>query len=206
MKKAVKITALSLAMAFASGFAMAEENIAFVNADYLFQNHPDRKIIADKLNAEFKPQADKLAENKKKIDAQIADIQKKVDAKVAALQKDAPKLRQADIKKREDEINKFGADQQAVINKAIAAHDEEAKKFQAEYAKRENEEMTKIVESIQTATNTVAKQKNYTLVLDDRSVVYGADGKNISEEVLKAIPTQAPAAQPQAEPKAEEKK
>ena len=190
MKKTLKITALSLAMAFTSGLAMADENIAFVNADYLFQNHPDRQAVADKLNAEFKPQADKLAENKKKIDDQIAAVQKKIDAKVAALQKDAPKLRQADIKKREDEINKLGADEQEAVNKAIAAHDEEAKKFQAEYAKRENEEMAKIIESIQVATNNVAKQKNFTLVLDDRSVVYGADGKNITEDVLKAIPAQ----------------
>ena len=190
MKKVVKLTALSLALAFSS-LAMAEENIAFVSAEYLFQNHPDRKAIADKLEAEFKPTADKLAENKKQIDAKIADVQKKVDAKVAALQKDAPKLRSADIKKREDEINKFANDEQTAINTLIAEHDKKAKEFQDSYAKRENEETSKMVASIQTATNNVAKQKNYTLVLDDRSVVYAAEGKNITEEVLKAIPAQA---------------
>ena len=189
MKKVVKLTALSLALVFTSSLAMAEENIAFVSAEYLFQNHPDRKAIADKLESEFKPTADKLAE--KQIDAKIADVQKKVDAKVAALQKDAPKLRSADIKKREDEINKFANDEQTAINKLIAEHDKKAKEFQDSYAKRENEETSKMVASIQTATNNVAKQKNYTLVLDDRSVVYAADGKNITEEVLKAIPAQA---------------
>ncbi|RDE89617.1 OmpH family outer membrane protein [Aggregatibacter aphrophilus] len=191
MKKVVKLTALSLALVFTSSLAMAEENIAFVSAEYLFQNHPDRKAIADKLESEFKPTADKLAENKKQIDAKIADVQKKVDAKVAALQKDAPKLRSADIKKREDEINKFANDEQTAINKLIAEHDKKAKEFQDSYAKRENEETSKMVASIQTATNNVAKQKNYTLVLDDRSVVYAADGKNITKEVLKAIPAQA---------------
>ena len=190
MKKVVKLTALSLALAFSS-LAMAEENIAFVSAEYLFQNHPDRKAIADKLEAEFKPTADKLAENKKQIDAKIADVQKKVDAKVAALQKDAPKLRSADIKKREYVINKFANDEQTAINKLIAEHDKKAKEFQDNYAQRENEETSKMVASIQTATNNVAKQKNYTLVLDDRSVVYAADGKNITEDVLKAIPAQA---------------
>lgn len=189
MKKFVKITALSLAMALTSGFAMADENIAFVNVDYLFQNHPDRKAVADKLNKEFKPKADKLTENKKKIDDKIASIQKEVNKKVAQLEKDAPKLRQAEIKQREEEINKFGAAQQAEINKAIATHDEDAKSFQAEYAKREKEETTKILESIQTATNNIAKQKNYTLVLDSRSVVFNTEGKNITEEVLKAIPS-----------------
>ncbi|MBN6071465.1 OmpH family outer membrane protein [Aggregatibacter actinomycetemcomitans] len=191
MKKIVKLTALSLALAFSSSLAMADENIAFISAEYLFQNHPDRKAVAEKLEAEFKPTADKLAENKKQIDTKIADIQKKVEAKVTALQKDAPKLRSADIKKREDEINKYGNDQQEEINKLIAEHDQKAKEFQDNYAKRENEETAKLVASIQTATNNVAKQKNYTLVLDDRSVVYGVDGKNITEEVLKAIPAQA---------------
>ena len=191
MKKVVKLTALSLALAFTSSLAMAEENIAFVNAEYLFQNHPDRKAVADKLESEFKPTADKLAENKKQSDAKIADVQKKVEAKVAALQKEAPKLRSADIKKREDDINKFANDEQTAINTLIAEHDKKAKEFQESYAKRENEETSKMVASIQTATNNVAKQKNYTLVLDDRSVVYAADGKNITEEVLKAIPAQA---------------
>ena len=191
MKKTVKLTALSLALAFTSSLEMAEENIAFVSADYLFQNHPDRKVVAEKLEAEFKPTADKLAENKKQIDAKIADVQKKVEEKVASLQKDAPKLRSADIKKREDEINKFANDEQDAINKLITEHDQKAKAFQESYAKRENEETTKMIASIQTATNNVAKQKNYTLVLDDRSVVFAVDGKNITEDVLKAIPTQA---------------
>ena len=43
MKKVLKVTALSLGLALASGYAMADENIAFINAGYLFQNHPDRK-------------------------------------------------------------------------------------------------------------------------------------------------------------------
>ena len=59
---------------------------------YLFQNHPDRQAVADKLDAEFKPMADKLAASKKEIDDKIVASRKKVEAKVAALQKDAPRL------------------------------------------------------------------------------------------------------------------
>ena len=191
MKKVIKLVLISAILIFTSRLAMTEENIAFVSADYLFQNHPERKAIAAKLETEFKATVEKLTENKKKVDARIADVQKKVEAKVAALQKDAPKLRAADIKKREDEINKFANDEQDAINKLITEHDQKAKAFQESYAKRENEETTKMIASIQTATNNVAKQKNYTLVLDDRSVVFAVDGKNITEDVLKAIPTQA---------------
>ena len=144
-------------------------------------------MFKEKLETEFKATVEKLTENKKKVDARIADVQKKVEAKVAALQKDAPKLRAADIKKREDEINKFASTEQATINKLVAEHDQQVRIYQDNYAKRENQETSKLVESIQAATNAVAKEKHYTIVLDDRSVVFAADGKNISDDVLKAI-------------------
>ena len=120
MKKVIKLVLISAILIFTSRLAMTEENIAFVSADYLFQNHPERKAIAAKLETEFKATVEKLTENKKKVDARIADVQKKVEAKVAALQKDAPKLRAADIKKREDEINKFASTEQATINKFVS--------------------------------------------------------------------------------------
>ena len=186
MKKVIKLVLISAILIFTSRLAMTEENIAFVSADYLFQNHPERKAIAAKLETEFKATVEKLTENKK-VDARIADVQKKVEAKVAALQKDAPKLRAADIKKREDEINKFASTEQATINKLVAEHDQQVRIYQDNYAKRENQETSKLVESIQAATNAVAKEKHYTIVLDDRSVVFAADGKNISDDVLKAI-------------------
>ena len=50
MKNVVKMTALSLGLALASGLAAADENIAFINAGYLFQNHPDRQAVANKLD------------------------------------------------------------------------------------------------------------------------------------------------------------
>ncbi len=54
---------------------------------------------------------------------------------------------------------KFANDEQTAINTLIAEHDKKAKEFQESYAKRENEETSKMVASIQTATNNVAKQK-----------------------------------------------
>ena len=144
MKKVIKLVLISAILIFTSRLAMTEENIAFVSADYLFQNHPERKAIAAKLETEFKATVEKLTENKKKVDARIADVQKKVEAKVAALQKDAPKLRAADIKKREDEINKFASTEQATINKLVAEHDQQVRIYQDNYAKRENQETSKL--------------------------------------------------------------
>ena len=201
MKNVVKVTALSLGLALASGFASADENIAFINAGYLFQNHPDRQAVADKLDAEFKPMADKLAASKKEIDDKIVASRKKVEAKVAALQKDAPRLRQAEIQKRQEEITKFGSDEEAALNKLMQEQDKKVAEFQELNEKRQTEERGKLLESIQVATNNLAKAKGYTYVLDDNSVVFAVDGKDITEEVLKSIPATEKAAPAKTEEK-----
>ena len=201
MKNIAKVTALALGIALASGYAAAEEKIAFINAGYIFQNHPDRQAVADKLDAEFKPVAEKLAASKKEVDDKIAAARKKVEAKVAALEKDAPRLRQADIQKRQEEINKLGAAEDAELQKLLKEQDKKVQEFQAQNEKRQAEERGKLLDSIQTATNNLAKAKGYTYVLDANSVVFAVEGKDITEEVLKSIPASEKAAA-----KAEEKK
>ncbi|MEX4027664.1 periplasmic chaperone [Haemophilus influenzae] len=188
MKNIAKVTALALGIALASGYAAAEEKIAFINAGYIFQHHPDRQAVADKLDAEFKPVAEKLAASKKEVDDKIAAARKKVEAKVAALEKDAPRLRQADIQKRQEEINKLGAAEDAELQKLMQEQDKKVQEFQAQNEKRQAEERGKLLDSIQTATNNLAKAKGYTYVLDANSVVFAVEGKDITEEVLKSIP------------------
>ena len=70
--------------------------------------------------------------------------------------------------------------------------------------KRKNvktEERGKLLESIQVATNNLAKAKGYTYVLDANSVVLTVDGKDITEEVLKSIPATEKAAPAKTEEK-----
>lgn len=65
MKKAVKLTALSLALALGSSVAMADDNIGFVNVDYLIINHPTRPAELEKFNAEIKAPLEKLKNSEK---------------------------------------------------------------------------------------------------------------------------------------------
>ena len=201
MKNIAKVTALALGIALASGYAAAEEKIAFINAGYIFQHHPDRQAVADKLDAEFKPVAEKLAASTKEVDDKIAAARKKVEAKVADLEKDAPRLRQADIQKRQEEINKLGAAEDAELQKLMQEQDKKVQEFQAQNEKRQAEERGKLLDSIQTATNNLAKAKGYTYVLDANSVVFAVEGKDITEEVLKSIPASEKAAPAKAEEK-----
>lgn len=191
MKKVVKLTALSLGLALAST-AMAQDNVAFINVDYLYVNHPARQAEFTKLDAEFKAPAEKLQAAEKALQEKKATFEKEIDGKVKALEKDAPKLRQADIKKRQDEIAKLAEKRDAEFKKLVEEHQKNVAEFQAAGQKRETEINQKLIADIQTATNNVAKAKNFSIVLDEKTAIYMAEGKNITEEVLKAIP--APAA------------
>ncbi|MBE2898042.1 OmpH family outer membrane protein [Pasteurellaceae bacterium 20609_3] len=179
MKNTMKMAGLTLALALTSAFAQAEENIAYIDSAAIFQSHPDREAVAKKIDDELKGPAEKLQAAEKKI----------VD-KMKALEKEAPKLRRADIQKREDEINKLRQSYQEQVNA-----------FQQKNEKLQYEERAKLLQSIQEATNEVAKEKNYTYVIDANALVYAADGKDITKEVLDHIKPaeKAPA-------KAEEKK
>ena len=111
--------------------------------------------------------ADKLAASKKEIDDKIVASRKKVEAKVAALQKDAPRLRQAEIQKRQEEITKFGSDEEAALNKLMEEQDKKSGRVpRVKTKKRQTEERGKLLESIQVATNNLAKAKGYTYVLE----------------------------------------
>ncbi len=72
--------------------------------------------------------------------------------------------------------------------KLMQEQDKKVQEFQAQNEKRQAEERVKLLNSIQTATNNLAKAKGYTYVLDANSVVFAVEGKDITEEVLKSIP------------------
>lgn len=59
MKKVAKLTTLSFALALGTS-AVANDNIAFVNIDYLFAHHPARQVELQKLDDEFKSPSEKL--------------------------------------------------------------------------------------------------------------------------------------------------
>jgi len=129
-----------------------------------------------------------LYDNDKEIDDKIVAARKKVEAKAAALEKDAARLSKADIQKRQDEINKLAASEDASLQKLMQEQDKKVAEFQAQNEKRQAEERGKLLDSIQTATNNYAKANGYSYVLDANSVVFAVEGKDISDAVLKTLP------------------
>lgn len=189
MKKVLQLATLSLTLA--SSIAIAQENIAFINVDRLYANHPDRMLELKKLEEEFKTPAEKLKAEEQKLTEKKQALEKEIDEKVKKLEKDAPKLRSADIKKRQDEIAKLAEKSDAEFKKLVEEHQKNVNDFQTKGQQRENEINQRLFADIQTATNNVAKAKNYTIVLDEKTAIYSAESKDITEEVLKAIPSSA---------------
>lgn len=188
MKKAVKLSALSLAFALGSSVAMASDNIAFVNSDYLFVNHPARQAELQKLDQEFKAPIEKLKAEEKALTDKKASFEKDIDGKINALKKDAPKLRQAEIKKRQDAITQLADKYDAELQKLGKEYQQHVAEFQQKGQQRENEINQKLLSDIQKASVEVAKSKNFTVVLDGKYGLAVSEGKDITDDVLKALP------------------
>ncbi|MFQ1048273.1 OmpH/Skp family outer membrane protein, partial [Avibacterium paragallinarum] len=181
---------LSFALALGTS-AVANDNIAFVNIDYLFAHHPARQVELQKLDDEFKSPSEKLQAAEKALQDKKSAFEKEIDGKVKALEKDAPKLRQAEIKKRQDEIVKLEQKREEEFKKLVADYQQQLEQFRQDVQKRQMDIQRKLASDIQTATSNVAKTKKYTIVLDDKASVYSVEGKDITEDVLKAIPAPA---------------
>lgn len=166
MKNVFKLAAVVAGLSMFSGVANAVENIGYVNTNVLVQNHP--------LATNTDP---KLVESIKADQAALEKEEKAIINKFETLKKDAPKLRSADIKKREDAIN---ADRKA-FEKKVAA-------FEKKVAEAENKVRQAIYTNIQQSINEVAKNKGYTLVIDANAVMYTQNENNdLTNDVYKVI-------------------
>lgn len=189
MKKFAKLTALSVILGLGSSVAMAQENIALINVDYLYAHHPERAQAFKKLESELKAPAEKLKAEEQALVAKKNQFTKEIEGKIKALEKAAPKLRAKEIQKRKHEIDQLVQKHEAELKKLSAEFQQKVMAFNAESQQREVATNKRLLSEIQTATNKVAKEHKYTLVLNDKSVVYAGDNKNITQEVLKALPT-----------------
>lgn len=220
MKQLFKIATLTAALTFAAGSAQASEKIAYVDPNYLMQNHP---LLTDP-NSEFAKAAKtiqaQISEEEKKItdaEKKLADDVKKyreeekafaddMKKKIEALEKEAPKLRRAAIKKRQDAINAEVQAFQKKIEplqkreKELLANVETFQKRVAEVQRGLDEQRLKIqqtlVADVRKVITETAKAKGFTLVLDASSVLYTESMNNeFTQDVLKALP-KPPVAQP----------
>ncbi|AKO45467.1 OmpH family outer membrane protein [[Haemophilus] ducreyi] len=158
MKKMFKIATISSALATV-GLAQANDNIAFVDPNFLVQNHPvalnevqkfdkfikngqnkyaeeDKKLAEE--NKALTTEKNKLESDAKKLQSEQANVEASLKKKSAALEKDAPRLRSKEIQTRQAAIeSEYKAFQKKVIS--LQKREEEfGKKVEAFQKRAEN--------------------------------------------------------------------
>ncbi|WP_179885631.1 OmpH family outer membrane protein [Vibrio sp. ES.051] len=168
MNKMIKAAGIGLLVLSSSMFANAAEaaqKIAYVNTAQVFQALPQREVVLQNMQKDFKGKADELK-----------SIQAQAKTKIEKLQRDGELL-------GEDEVEQLRIE----IGQLDSKYKIKAKALEQASARREAEEKAKLFKTIQDAVKKVADKKGYDLVIDISSLQYGKPEYNISEDVIKAL-------------------
>lgn len=136
-------------------------NIAVVNVQQVFQQSPRIAELNKKLQNQFKARQDKL----------IA-AQKTLQEELDKFKKEAPTMSQKD----KDALQKKIVEDQSNLAK-------EASAFQQDLSKEQGKIMKSVLGQLNDVISGIAKQSNYTLVLDSQAVIYSADTSDITKQV-----------------------
>ena len=168
MNKMIKAAALGVVVMTSSLFANAAEaaqKIGYVNTAQVFQALPQREVVLQKMQAEFKDKADEL----KAIEAEAK-------TKIEKLKRDGELLGQGEIEKLRIEIGQLDS-KYKIKGQAL----EQSSK------QREAQETQKLFKVIQDAVDKIAEKEGYDMVIDAQAVRYAKPEYNISETVIKAL-------------------
>ncbi|BAE75209.1 Chaperone protein Skp precursor [Sodalis glossinidius str. 'morsitans'] len=164
MKKWLYATGLGLALA-TSTVAQAADKIAVVNVSSIFQQSPQRAVVAKQLENEFKGRA-----------TELQSMERDLQTKMQRLQRDGSTMK---------------ASERSSLEKLVMAQREtfsiKAQAFDQDNRRRQTEERNKILSRIQDAVKSVATKEGYDVVIDANSVAYATNAKDITADVLKQV-------------------
>lgn len=164
----IKVAGVSLAVLTSSFFAQAAEaaqKIGYVNTAQVFQELPQREVVLQKMQEEFKDKA-----------AELQSIQAEAKTKIEKLQRDGELLGPEEVEKLRIEIGQLDS-KYKIKGQAL----EKAS------ARREAQEKQKLFMVIQQAVEKVAEKEGYDLVVDIQTLSYAKPEFNISEQVIKEL-------------------
>ena len=163
--KAAGVSLVILSSSFFANAAEAAQKVGFINTAEVFQSLPQREVVLQKLQKEFKDKADELK-----------SIQETAQKKMQKLKRDSSLMSDDDQEKLRIEIgqlqSKYKVKAQALENQS---------------KRREAEEKHKLFKIIQDAVQKVAEKDGYDMIVDISAMQYGKPEYNISQEVIKSI-------------------
>ncbi|XHY21502.1 hypothetical protein ViNHUV68_22360 [Vibrio sp. NH-UV-68] len=168
VNKTIKAAGLGLVVMTSSFFANAAEaaqKIGYVNTAQVFQMLPQREVVLQKMQEQFKDKADELKA-----------IQAEAKTKIEKLQRDGELLGQDEVEKLRIEIGQLDSKYKI-----------KAQALEKASARREAEEKQKLFKVIQDAVQKVAEKEGYDIIVDIQTMQYGKPEFNISEQVIKQL-------------------
>ncbi|MCR3755979.1 MAG: periplasmic chaperone Skp [Sodalis sp. Psp] len=154
--------AVGLGLAFA---AQTADKIAVVNVSSIFQQSPQRAIVAEQLDNEFKDRA-----------TELQSMENDLKTKMQRLQRDGSIMK---------------ASERSALEKSVMAQREtfssKAQIFDQDNHRRQTEERNKILNRIQDVVKSIATKEGYDVVIDANAVAYVSDAKDITSDVLKQV-------------------
>ncbi len=164
MKKWLYAPGIGLAMLASTGLHAADK-IAVVNISSIFQQLPEREVIAKQLENDFKGRA-----------GELQHMEDSIQTKMQHLQRDGATMKASDRSHLEKEL---------IMQREKFSH--KAQAFEEDHHRRQIEERNKILNRIQDAVKFVAKKEGYDIVIDANSVSYMSASKEITTDVLKQV-------------------
>lgn len=165
MIKAAGVSLVVITSSFFANAAEAAQKVGYINTAQVFQELPQREVVLQKMQEEFKDKADELKA-----------IQAEAKTKIEKLQRDGELLGQDEVEKLRVEIaqldSKYKIKGQA-LEKASA--------------RREAQEKQKLFKVIQDAVKKVSEKEGYDIIIDIQTMQYGKPEFNISEKVINEL-------------------
>ena len=168
MKNMIKAAGLSLVVLSSSFFATAAEaaqKVGYVNTAQVFQALPQREVVLQKMQEEFKDKA-----------AELQSIQAEAKTKIEKLKRDGELLGPDEIEKLRIEVGQLDSKYKI-----------KAQALEKASQRREAQEKQKLFKVIQDAVTKVAEKEGYDMIVDIQALQYGKPEYNISEKVIKAL-------------------
>ncbi|MXP56357.1 OmpH family outer membrane protein [Pantoea sp. Mhis] len=164
MKKLLYSISLALIIVISTNI-QAAERIAIANIASIFQQLPQRNIIAKQLENEFKGRSTELQ-------LQELDIQNKIQ-----------KLQINKSKMKASERNRIERD--IIIQREKFSN--KAQIFDQDRRYRQIQERNKLLSRIHDAIKKVAKSQGYDIVINAEAIAYVSHEKDITNDVLKQV-------------------
>jgi outer membrane protein len=164
LAKHLVATAL-LSSAVLSAPAMAEQKLAFVDVQSVFQSIPDAAAIPEKISVEFKDQIE-----------EVEQLQRDIEFYVESLQRNAATMSEQEK-----------TEMQEKILTSRQSYAEKAQPLQQSIQRRQNEERNKILALIRQSIDKVAADGDYDMIISAGAISFAKPEHDVSAQVLEEV-------------------